>query len=53
MVSNGLTFHPSKNQALGIASFTQKSSLSLSLNLLNNVVNITNTAKYLDILIGD
>ena len=49
MVSNGLTLHPSKTQALSIAPFIHKSSPSLSLNLCNNIVNITNTAKYLRI----
>ena len=50
MVSNGLTLHPSKTRALCIAPFIHKSSPSLSLNLCNN---ITNTAKYLGILIDD
>ena len=45
--------NPSKTQALSIASFIHKSSPSLSLNLCNNIVNITNTAKYLGILIDD
>ena len=53
MVSNGLTLHPSKTQALSIAPFIHKSSPSLSLNLCNNIVNFTNTAKYLGILIDD
>ena len=53
MVSNGLTLHPSKTQALSIAPFIHKSSPSLSLNLCNNIVNITNTAKYLGRLIDD
>ena len=53
MVSNGLTFHPSKTQALSFAPFIHKSSPSLSLNLGNNIVNITNTAKYLGMLIDD
>ena len=53
MVSNSLTFHVSKTQALSIAPFINKSSPFLSLNLYNNIVNITNTAKYLDILIDD
>ena len=53
MVLNGLTLHPSKTQALSIAPFIHKSSPSLSLNLCNNFVNITNTAKYLGILIED
>ena len=35
MVSNGLTFYPSKTQALSIAPFIHKSSPSLSLNLCN------------------
>ena len=47
------TLHPSKTQALSIAPFIHKSSPFLSLNLCNNIVNITNTAKYLDILIND
>ena len=51
MVSNGLILHPSKTQALSIAPFIHKSSPSLSLNLCNNMVNITNTVKYLGILI--
>ena len=53
MVSNGLTHHPSKTQALSIAPFIHKSSPSLSLNLYDNIVNITNTAKYLGVLIDD
>ena len=53
MVSNGLTLHPSKTQALSITPFTHKSSPSLSLNLCKNIVNITNTAKYLCILMDD
>ena len=53
MVLNGLALHPSKTQALSIAQFIHKSSLSLSLTLCNNTVNITNTAKYLGILIDD
>ena len=53
MVSNGLTLYPSKTQALSIAPFILKSSSSLSLSLCNNIVNITNTAKYLGILIDD
>ena len=53
IVSNGLTFHPSKTQALSIAPLIHKSSPSFSLNLSNNIVNITNTAKYLGILIDD
>ena len=53
MVSNGLTLHPSKTQALSIAPFIHKSNLSLSLNLCSNIVNITNIAKYLGILIDD
>ena len=53
MVSNGLTLHSSKTQALSIAPFIHKSSPSLSLNLCNNIVNITNTAKYLGMLIDD
>ena len=53
MVSNGLIFHPSKTQALSIAPFIHKSSPSLSLNLCNNIANITNTAKYLGILIDN
>ena len=53
MVSNSLTLHPSKTQALSIAPFTHKSSPPLSLNLCNNIVNITNTAKYLGIVIDD
>ena len=51
MVLNSLTLHPSK--ALSIAPCTHKSSPSLSLNFCNNIVNITNTAKYLNILIDD
>ena len=53
MVLNGLTLHPSKTQALSIAPFIHKSSPSLSLNLCNNIVNITNTAIYIGILIDD
>ena len=53
MVSNGLTLYPSKTQALSIAPFIHKSSPSLSINLCNNIVNITNTAKYLGILIDN
>ena len=53
MVSNGLTLHPSKTQALSIAPFIYRSSPSLPLNLCNNIVNITNTAKYLGILIDN
>ena len=53
MVSKGLILHPSKTQALSIAPFIHKSSPSLSLNLCNNIVNITNTAKYVGILIDD
>ena len=53
MVSNGLNLHPSKTQALSIAPFIHKSSPSLSLNLCNNIVNITNSAKYIGILIYD
>ena len=53
MVSNGLTLHPSNTQALSIAPFIHKSSPPLSFNLCNNIVNITNTAKYLGILIDD
>ena len=53
MVSNGLTLHSSKAQALSIAPFIYKSSPSLSLNLCNNIVNITNTAECLGILIDD
>ena len=52
MVSNGLTLYSLKTQALSFAPFTRKS-LSLSFNLCNNIVNITITAKYLDILIDD
>ena len=53
MVSNGLTLHPSKTQALSTAPFIHKSSPSLSFNLCDNIVNITNTAKYLGILIDN
>ena len=55
MVLNGLTLHPSKTQTLSIAPITHIFSLSLTLNLCNNIVNITNTAKYLGtrILIDD
>ena len=53
MVLNGLTLNPSKTQASSIAPFIHKSCLSLSLNLCSNIVNITNTAKYLGILIDD
>ena len=54
MVLNGLKLHFSKTQALNVASFLDKSRLPLSLNLCNNIVNITNTAKYLGRLIdGD
>ena len=53
MISNGFTLHPSKTQALSISLFIHKSSPSLSLNLCNNIVNITNTAKYLGILIDN
>ena len=53
MISNGLTLHPSKTQALSIAPFIHNSSPSFSLNLCNNIVNITNTAKHLGILIED
>ena len=53
MVSNSLTLYPSKTQALSIAPFTHKSSPPLFLNLRNNIANITNTAKYLGILIDD
>ena len=53
MVSNGLTLHSSKTQALSIAPFTLKSSPSLSLNLCNNNTNIIITAKCLGILIDD
>ena len=53
MVSNSLTFHLLKTQALSIAPFIHKYSPLLSLNLCNNIVNITNTAKYLGILIDD
>ena len=53
MVLNGLTLHLSKTQALSIAPFIHKSSPSLSLNLCNSIVNITNTAKYLGILVDD
>ena len=53
MVLNGLTLNPSKTQALSIALFIHKSSPSLSLALCNNTVNITNTTKYLGILIDD
>ena len=54
MVSNGLTIiHPSKTQALSIVPFIHKCSPSLSLNLCNNIVNITNTAKYLGMLIDE
>ena len=53
MVSNGLTLHPSKTQALSIAPIIHKSSPSLSLYLCSNIVNSTNTAKYLGILIDD
>ena len=50
-VLNGLTFYHSKPQALSNAPFTHKSSPFLSLNFRNNIVNITNTAKYLGLLI--
>ena len=55
MVSNGLTLtlHPSKPQAFSIAPFTFKSSPSLSHNFCNNIVSITNAAKYLGLLIDD
>ena len=53
MVLNSLTLPPSKIQVLSISPFTRKSSISLSLNLRNNIENITNTTKYLGILIGD
>ena len=53
MVSNDLNLHPSKTQALSIAPFIHKSSPSFSLNLCNNIVNITQSAKYLVILIDD
>ena len=53
MVSNDLILHPSKTQALSIAPFTLKSSLSLPFNLCRKIVNITNTDKYLGILIDD
>ena len=53
MVSNGLTLHYSKSEASSIAPFIHKSSPSLSLNLCNNIVNTTNTAKYLVILTHD
>ena len=53
MVSNSLNLHPSKTQALSIAPFIHKSSPSLYRNLWNNIVNITNTTKYLGILIDD
>ena len=52
MISNGLTLHPSKTQSLSIAPFIHKSSPLLSF-LCNNIVNITNTAKYLGVLIDD
>ena len=53
LVSNGLTLYSSKIQALSIAPFAHKPSPFLSLNLCNYIVNITNTAKYLGILIDD
>ena len=49
VVSNGLIFHSSKIQVLNIASFTHKSSPSLSFNLCKNIINIINTVKYLSI----
>ena len=53
MVSNDLTLHPSKTRALSTVPFIHKPSPSLSLNFCNNIVNITNTVKYLGILIDD
>ena len=55
MVSNGLTLtlHLSKTYAFSIAPFTFKSSPSLSHNFCNNIVSITNAAKYLGLLMDD
>ena len=53
VVSNGLTFHRSKAQALSIFPFTHKCIPTLSPNLCNNISSITNTAKYLGILNDD
>jgi len=53
MLSNGLTFHPKKSVALNISPFSQKPNPNLTLTLNNDTIDVSNSAKYLSIIVDD